>query len=69
MTRRAARNPRGIDDANEAFHASCSAHAATSCFPMQSDTMPICLAPCAVPAVDPALLETLRTEHWAMIDA
>ena len=66
----AARNPRGIDDANEAFHAQLFGACGNK---LLSDAIGhyayLSRAMRLYPLVDPALLETLRTEHWAMIDA
>jgi len=66
----AARDPRAIDEANEAFHAiffnACDNQhlsAAIERYAFLSRAMRL------YPMVDPELLETLRGEHWAMIDA
>jgi DNA-binding GntR family transcriptional regulator len=66
----AARNPRAIDEANEAFHAqlfgACGNKLladAISHYAYLSRAMRL------YPMVDPGLLETLRLEHWAMIEA
>lgn len=65
-----ARDPRAIDDANEAFHAllfgACGnklLSEAIGHYAYLSRAMRL------YPLVDPALLETLRREHWAMIEA
>ncbi len=66
----ATRDPRAIDLANEAFHArlfgACgNAHLsdAVAHYAYLSRAMRL------YPMVDPPLLETLRAEHWAMIEA
>jgi len=66
----AARDPRAIDEANEAFHAiffnACDNQhlsAAIERYAFLSRAMRL------YPMVDPELLETLRGEHWAMIEA
>ncbi|MCG8695086.1 MAG: GntR family transcriptional regulator [Minwuiales bacterium] len=66
----ASRDPRKIDDANEAFHnaffEACGNHhlsEAIAHYAYLSRAMRL------YPMVDPPLLETLRSEHWAMIDA
>ena len=66
----AARSPRAIDEANEAFHAAMFAacgnkllSAAISHYAYLSRAMRL------YPLVDRALLETLREEHWSMIRA
>ncbi len=66
----AARDPRAIDVANEAFHdaffAACgNRHLAEAIgrYAYLSRAMRL------YPMVDPALLETLKREHWAMIEA
>ncbi len=64
------RDPRAIDDANEAFHSiffdACgNRHLsdAIAHYAYLSRAMRL------YPLVDPALLETLRAEHWDMIEA
>ncbi len=66
----ASRDPRAIDEANEAFHAlffsACGNRhlsEAIAHYAYLSRAMRL------YPMVDPALLETLRGEHWAMIEA
>ncbi len=66
----ASRDPRAIDDANEAFHtlffeACGNKHLsdAIAHYAYLSRAMRL------YPMVDPELLETLRGEHWAMIEA
>ncbi len=66
----ARRDPRAIDDANEAFHALFFAACgnrhlsdAIAHYAYLSRAMRL------YPMVDPPLLETLRGEHWAMIEA
>ena len=66
----AARDPRAIDEANEAFHGAffdaCGNQVlaeAIAHYAYLSRAMRL------YPMVDPPLLETLRGEHWAMIDA
>jgi DNA-binding GntR family transcriptional regulator len=66
----AARDPSAIDIANEAFHAllfgACGNKllaGAIAHYAYLSRAMRL------YPLVDPALLETLRKEHWAMIEA
>lgn len=66
----ASRDPRAIDEANEAFHGSffeaCgNRHLsdAVARYAYLSRAMRL------YPMVDPPLLETLRGEHWAMIEA
>ena len=66
----ASRDPRAIDEANEAFHAAffeaCgNRHLsdAIARYAYLSRAMRL------YPMVDPPLLETLRGEHWAMIEA
>lgn len=65
-----ARDPRRIDAANEAFHAglfdSCgSEHLARAI----AHYAYLSRATRLYPLVDPKLLETLRAQHWSMIDA
>lgn len=66
----AARNPRAIDDANEAFHAALFGACGNK---LLADAIAhyayLSRAMRLYPLVDAALLETLRQEHWAMIDA
>ena len=66
----ASRDPRAIDDANEAFHSiffeACGNRhmsEAIARYAYLSRAMRL------YPMVDPELLETLRGEHWAMIEA
>lgn len=66
----AARDPRAIDDANEEFHrvlfeACGNRHLveAIGYYAYLSRAMRL------YPMVDPVLLETLRGEHWAMVEA
>lgn len=66
----AARDPRAIDDANEAFHealfGACDNRLlakAIGHYAYLSRAMRL------YPLVDPLLLQTLRSEHWAMIEA
>lgn len=65
-----ARDPRAIDEANEAFHAAMFAACGNK---LLADAIAhyayLSRAMRLYPLVDPSLLETLRQEHWAMIDA
>lgn len=66
----AARDPRRIDDANEAFHRTMFEACGNK---ILSDAIAhyayLSRAMRLYPLVDSKLLETLRHEHWAMIDA
>lgn len=65
-----ARDPRAIDKANEAFHAALFMACGNK---LLSDAIAhyayLSRAMRLYPLVDPSLLETLRREHWAMIEA
>ena len=66
----AARDPRAIDEANEAVHgAFCDACGNQVLAEAIAHYAYLSRAMRLYPMVDPPLLETLRGEHWAMIDA
>jgi DNA-binding GntR family transcriptional regulator len=66
----AARDPRAIDSANEEFHdtlfAACGNRTLTAAIRHYSY---LSRATRLYPMLDTSLLETLRSEHWAMIEA